>query len=83
MSEEDHGGYLAARAAADRLALALEEAGFDVGQEFPALRDAVGNRGGAVVHIGDVLPTVADRLAAALAGNAVPPSSQTREDNDR
>ncbi|GAA0532597.1 hypothetical protein GCM10010172_11710 [Paractinoplanes ferrugineus] len=59
----------AARSSADRLALALEHAGFDVGQEFPALSDAIGHRGTAVVRIGDVLPAVADRLAAALRGD--------------
>ncbi|OJF10737.1 hypothetical protein [Couchioplanes caeruleus] len=60
--EEDE----AARRSAERLALALEDAGFDVGQEFPALHDAVGRQGRAVVRIGDVLPPIADRLASAL-----------------
>lgn len=55
-----------ARSSADRLALALEDAGFDVGQEFPTLSDAIGHKGIPVVRIGDVLPAVADRLADAL-----------------
>jgi hypothetical protein len=55
-----------ARRSVDRLALALEDAGFDVGQEFPALHDAIGSQGQPVVRIGDVVPSVADRLAAAL-----------------
>ena len=66
MTSEDRPGEEAARSSTDRLALALEEAGFDVGLEFPSLYDAVGRRGAAVVRIGDVTPAVADRLAAAL-----------------
>ncbi|GAA0466384.1 hypothetical protein Ade02nite_46720 [Paractinoplanes deccanensis] len=57
-----------ARSAADRLALALEEAGFDVGRDFPHLRDAHDRRGVAVVHVGDVRIEVAERLAEALGG---------------
>jgi hypothetical protein len=56
----------AARRSADRLALALEDAGFDVGQDFPALHDAIGRQGDAVVRMGDVLPPIADQLAAVL-----------------
>ena len=59
----------AARLSADRLALGLEHAGFDVGQEFPALSDAIGHRGSSVVRIGDVIPAIADRLADALRGD--------------
>ncbi len=55
-----------ARSAADRLALALEEAGFDVGQEFPGLCDRIGLQGVPVVWLGDVLPSVADRLTAVV-----------------
>ncbi|BCJ50427.1 hypothetical protein Asp14428_19020 [Actinoplanes sp. NBRC 14428] len=62
----------AARRSADRLALALEDAGFDVGQEFPALHDAIGKQGAAVVRVGDVSPPVADRLAAVLASASAP-----------
>ena len=68
---DNHGGKVTAQSAADRLALALEDIGFDVGQEFPALHDAIGRRGSAVVRIGDVEPAVADRLAGALVRPAV------------
>lgn len=53
--------------AADRLALALEDAGFDVGQDFPGLRNTIGRGGVAAVGIGDVRPAVASRLADVLA----------------
>lgn len=66
----DQPGEEGAQRSADRLALALEEAGFDVGQDFPALHHTVGRRGTAVVRIGDVSPAVADRLAEVLAGPA-------------
>jgi hypothetical protein len=66
MTGDKGAGQAAARRSADRLALALEEVGFDVGQEFPVLHDAMGRRGSAVVRIGDVQPAVADRLASAL-----------------
>jgi hypothetical protein len=66
MSGQDRSGDEAARRAADNLAFALEEAGFDVGPEFPALNLAMGRHGTAVVRIGDVEPAVADQLAAAL-----------------
>ena len=52
-----------ARGAADRLALALEDAGFDVGHDFPGLHDTIGRAGVAVVSVGDVRPEVASRLA--------------------
>jgi len=55
-----------AQRSADRLALAFEDVGFDVGQEFPALHDAIGRQGFAVVRLGDVLPLTADRLATVL-----------------
>jgi hypothetical protein len=61
----------AAQRSADRLALALEEVGFDVGQEFPVLHDAMGRQGSAVVRIGDIRPAIADRLASALTRNRV------------
>lgn len=78
MKREDGAGEDAARRSADRLALALEDAGFDVGQEFPVLHDAIGRRGSAVVRIGDISPTVADRLALVLTRGA-----QAEEDDDR
>ena len=55
-----------ARSATDRLALALEDAGFDVGQDFPALQDTIDRQGFAVVRIGDVRASIADRLAAVV-----------------
>ena len=66
----DRPGVEAARNSTDRLALALEEAGFDVGRDFPALHDAMGRQGAAVVRVGDISPAVADRLSAVLAGEA-------------
>ena len=65
MGDDQTGGDVA-RSATDRLAVALEEVGFDVGLEFPALHDAIGCRGQAVVRIGDVAPMVADRLSDVL-----------------
>jgi hypothetical protein len=56
----------AARQATDRLALVLEDAGFDVGQEFPGLHDAVDRTGSVVVRLGDVTAAVADRLTELL-----------------
>jgi hypothetical protein len=70
MDNDEHAGETAARGTTDRLALALEDAGFDVGQDFPALQDAVDRDGGAVVRMGDVRPEVAERLAALIRGEA-------------
>jgi hypothetical protein len=72
-----------ARGATDRLALALEEAGFDVGQEFPTLYDAIGRQGAAVVRIGDVRPAVADRLSTALMDGVERQTSQAEEGDNR
>ncbi|MEU8661923.1 hypothetical protein [Actinoplanes philippinensis] len=58
----------AARRATDRLALVLEDLGFDVGQEFPGLHDVIDRRGVAVVRLGDVMPAIAERLAEVLSG---------------
>ncbi|BEL04465.1 hypothetical protein Q0Z83_026560 [Actinoplanes sichuanensis] len=55
-----------ARQATDRLALVLEDAGFDVGQDFPGLHDAVDRTGSVVVRLGDVTAAVADRLTELL-----------------
>lgn len=55
-----------ARQAADRLALSLEEAGFDVGRAFPLLTGAVDRGGAAVVDVGRVTAQVATELAAVL-----------------
>ncbi|GID61988.1 hypothetical protein Aco03nite_103920 [Actinoplanes couchii] len=57
-----------ARQATDRLALALEDAGFDVGADFPGLHDVVDQAGTVVVRLGDVMPSVADRLTELLSG---------------
>jgi hypothetical protein len=73
-----------ARRATDRLALALEDAGFDVGQDFPALQDRVGPQGFAVVRLGDVGPSIADRLAAvvSLGSASVGTRSEEKEEGD-
>lgn len=55
-----------ARQAADRLALALENVGFDVGRAFPLLIGAVDRGGAAVVDVGRVTARVATELAAVL-----------------
>lgn len=55
-----------AQEAADRLALALEDAGFDVGRLFPMLTGGLDRNGAAVVMLGDVTPAVASHLAAVL-----------------
>ena len=55
-----------AQQSADRLALALEDVGFDVGQDFPSLHDGTGRLGSPVVRLGDVRPSTADRLACLL-----------------
>lgn len=55
-----------ARRSADRLALALEDVGFDVGQEYPALRGGVDTDGAPVVELGSVTAGVADSLSSLL-----------------
>lgn len=55
-----------AQRSADRLALALEDIGFDVGQDFPRLRGGLDYHGAPVVEIGRVALGVADRLSALL-----------------
>ncbi|WP_203790681.1 hypothetical protein [Paractinoplanes rishiriensis] len=82
MVKSEHAGETSAREATDRLALALEDAGFDVGLDFPALNDAIDRDGSPVVRIGVVRPAIADRLAALVRGAATT-VSQTEEDNDR
>ena len=83
MTRDDCSGEAAARGSADRLALALEDAGFDVGQEFPALHDAIGRQGLAVVRLGDVRPAVADRLASVLTASAGQMQHESEEDDSR
>jgi hypothetical protein len=55
-----------AQRAADRLALALEEIGFDVGVTFPELHGRSERSGTATVLLGSVTPVVAADLAAIL-----------------
>jgi len=83
MNRDDRANQESARRAADRLALALEDAGFDVGQVFPALHDSVGRQGLAVVRIGDVGPAVAERLAALLISGPERLKNQAEGDDDR
>ncbi|GIF74728.1 hypothetical protein [Asanoa siamensis] len=66
MASGDRGTAAGAQVSADRLALALEDVGFDVGQEFSTLHDTVGRHGLAVVRLGDIGPATADRLALVL-----------------
>lgn len=75
MADREHAGGISARAATDRLALALEDAGFDVGRDFPALADAVARDGSPVVRVGDVQPAIANQLAALI--------EATEEDHQR
>jgi hypothetical protein len=70
-----------ARGATERLALALEDAGFDVGKGFPALHDAIGRQGFAVVRLGDVSPSVADRLAAVVSLGSARTVTHSEDDN--
>jgi Ni,Fe-hydrogenase III small subunit len=55
-----------AQRTADILALALEDAGFDVGRHFPLLTGALNRDGEAVVILGPVTPAVAEQLARIL-----------------
>jgi hypothetical protein len=59
-------GHEAAQRAADVLAVALEETGFDVGRAFPDLRTTVDAAGSVHVDIGPIAPDVAGQLAALL-----------------
>jgi len=52
--------------AADRLAVALEEAGFDVGRSFPALQGSITLDATARVELGRVTAQDAVRLATLL-----------------
>lgn len=55
-----------AQRAADRLAIALEEIGFDVGRAFPMLSTGIDARGGPGVELGRVTAAVAERLSTVL-----------------
>lgn len=59
-----------AQHAADRLALALEEIGFDVGRTFPALSSRIDAAGVPVVELGRVTVPVAESLAVVLSAAA-------------
>jgi hypothetical protein len=78
----DRASEAEAQQSADRLALALEDAGFDVGPEFPALHNAIGRSGSAVVRLGDISPPTADRLATVLSRAAAGGITLTEEDGD-
>jgi hypothetical protein len=52
--------------AADLLAVALEEVGFDVGRAFPALHGTANLRGAPAVELGAVSEHVATGLASVL-----------------
>jgi hypothetical protein len=79
MTSDDDATDTGAQRSADRLALALEDAGFDVGQDFPALHDAIGRQGLPVVRFGDVRPSTADRLAAVLSRAAAQGNADERK----
>ncbi len=51
---------------ADRLALALEDVGFDVGRAFPMLRSGTNRDGAPFVELGTVTEAVASGLATVL-----------------
>lgn len=68
MAEESSKSAEAARDATDRLALALEEAGFDVGKAFPGLRAGWDEAGAPGVRLGTVNAYVASDLAEILEG---------------
>lgn len=55
-----------AQRAADALAFALEEAGFDVGRAFPGLRSLVDHMGLPIVDLGRVTDEIAAQLAVIL-----------------
>ncbi len=63
----DTDGGPAAQRAADRLALAVEDVGFDVGQAFPMLHSGVSSDGLGFVELGRVTREVAWSLAVVLA----------------
>jgi len=56
--------------ATDRLALALEEIGFDVGVAFPELQAGSDRSGRSAVCLGSVAPAVASELSTILSDAA-------------
>lgn len=65
-AQEPPTGETVAQQSADRLALALEEVGFDVGMEFPMLCGTQDSHGAPVVALGRVAEKTAFRLSTAL-----------------
>jgi hypothetical protein len=61
-----------AQRSADRLALALEDVGFDVGVAFPMLQGGVDRGGAPIVDLGRVAESVASRLTKILNRAAAP-----------
>lgn len=59
-----------AHRAADLLATALEDAGFDVGVAFPQLRGGVDRDGAPIVDLGQIAEPIAARLTTILNGVA-------------
>jgi hypothetical protein len=55
-----------AQRSADRLAVALEDVGFDVGRAFPTLRGAVDRDGAPVVEFGRISHATASDLTGVL-----------------
>jgi hypothetical protein len=55
-----------AQLSADRLALALEEVGFDVGRAFPMLGGVLDKHGRPSVELGRLTAIVADQLSTVL-----------------
>lgn len=75
--EQESGPEADAKRSADRLALALEDVGFDVGRAFPTLRTGQDRTGAPVVELGRVSVAVASQLSTVLSqaaqhGIAVP-----------
>jgi hypothetical protein len=66
MADESSSTPLPDALAADRLALALEGAGFDVGVDFPSLRSGWDESGAPGVQVGAVTYAVAAELAMFL-----------------
>jgi hypothetical protein len=60
------GAEALAQRAADRLALALEEVGFDVGVAFPELHGLLDESGAPTVHLGGITSAVASDLSGFL-----------------
>lgn len=66
VGQEGPGPDASAQAAADRLAVAFEEVGFDVGRAFPMLTAGLDRRGAPAVELGRVTVAVSAELAGVL-----------------